>query len=145
MPPLTRQQVHQFLTTGARLMKLATLAPEGGPYVVPVWYEYDGEAFWVTGRTRSRWVAHIQSDPRVSACIDSEEADHRRVQVQGTAEVVDTNWHGDWLALAVRYAGEEAGPRYYEATKHIPRARVRIVPHQVTTWTGPGWHPRYTE
>ena len=145
MPSLTKQQIDMFLTTGAHLMELATLTPEGWPYVIPVRYEYDGEAFYISGRTKARWVAHIQNDPRVSVCIDSEDAAHTRVQVQGSAEVVDIRWFGDWLAKAIRYAGEEAGRRYHAETKHIPRARVRLTPHKVTTWTGPGWHPRYTE
>ena len=145
MPGLNKKQINEFLTTGAHLMRLATLTPEGWPYVAPVWYEYDGEAFYVSGRTKSRWVAHIQNDPRVSACIESEEAVHTRVQVEGKAEVVDMRWFGDWLVKAIRYSGVEAGRRYYEETKHIPRARVRIIPRKLTTWTGPGWHPRYTE
>ena len=49
MPGLTRQQLHDFLTSGRRLLKLATLTEDGSPYVVPLWYDYDGEAFSVAG------------------------------------------------------------------------------------------------
>ena len=50
MPQLTKQQLNDFLTGGAHLMKLATLTSEGWPYVAPIWYDYDGEAFYVAGR-----------------------------------------------------------------------------------------------
>ena len=30
-------------------MKLATLTPDGWPYLVPVWYDYDGEDFLLAG------------------------------------------------------------------------------------------------
>ena len=80
----------------------------------------------------------------MSACIDTWEAPYTRVLVKGTAKVVDMGWLGDWEAWAVRYLGQEAGHRYYEETKHTPRALVRITAVQVTSWTGPGWHPRYT-
>ena len=144
MPSLTDGQLREFLTTGRHLMKLATLTPEGWPAVNPVWYRYDGEAFLVAGRTKAQWVANIQSDPRVSACIDTCEAPYTRVLVEGTAEVADAGWLGDWRAWSVRYLGEETGGRYYEETRHIARALVRITPRKITTWAGPGWHPRYT-
>ena len=82
MPRLTNQQLNDFLTSGAHLMKLATLTSEGYPYVAPIWYDYDGEAFYVAGRRTANWVAHIRDDERVSCCIDTCEAPytpcHRR-------------------------------------------------------------------
>ena len=145
MPRLTNQQLNDFLTSGAHLMKLATLTPEGWPYVAPVWYDYDGEAFYVAGRRTANWVAHIRDDERVSACIDTCDAPYTRVIVEGTAEIVDGAWMGDWKHWAVRYRGEEEGTAYYEETKHMPRAYIRIMPRKITTWAGPGWHPRYQE
>ena len=145
MPRLTNEQMNDFLTGGAHLMKLATLTPEGWPYVAPVWYDYDGEAFYVAGRRTANWVAHIRDDERVSACIDTCDAPYVRVIVEGTAEIVDPAWMGDWKHWAVRYRGEEEGTQYYEETKHMPRAYIRITPRKITTWAGPGWHPRYQE
>ena len=145
MPRMTKRQVNDFLTGGRHLMKLATLTPEGWPYVTPVWYHYDGEAFLVAGRTKSAWVDFIRRDSRVSACVDTCDAPYTRVLVEGSAEIVDGSWTGNWESWAIRYSGKEAGHRYYEETRHMPRALVRITPRKTTTWTGPGWHPRYLE
>lgn len=145
MPELNKQQFEAFLTSGSHLMKLATLTAEGYPYVNPVWYHYEGEAFYIAGRRRAAWVANIRSDGRVSFCIDTCEAPYTRVIVEGTAEIVDDAWLGEWRHWAVRYLGEELGGQYYEDTKHMPRAYIRITPHKTTTWAGPGWHPRYEE
>ncbi len=145
MPQLNKRQMHDFLTTGANLMKLGTLTSEGWPYVTPIWYDYDGEAFYVAGRRTAAWVAHIRNDERVSFCIDTCDAPYIRVVVEGTAEIVDAAWMGDWKHWAVRYRGEEEGTQYYEETKHMPRAYIRISPRKITTWAGPGWHPRYQE
>ena len=145
MPPLTKAQLHEFLTTGRHIMKLATLTPEGWPYVVPVWYDYDGAAFTVAGRGKARWVANIAQDPRVSACIDTCDAPYTRVLVEGTAEIVDAEWLPQSPDRAIRYLGEDAGRRYFEEMRHVPRALVRITPRAFTTWAGGGWHPRYLE
>ena len=145
MPPLNAQGLREFLTGGPHLMKLATLTPEGWACVNPVWYHYEEEVFLVAGRRKARWVANIRNDSQVSACIDTTESSHTRVLVEATAEIADMAWLGDWEAWAVRYLGQEAGHRYYEQTKHIPRALVRITPRSIVTWSGPGWHPRYRE
>ena len=145
MPSLDNTQLEEFLITGRHVMKLATLDPEGWPYVVPIWYHYEDGVFLMAGRTKSQWVEHIRNDGRVSACIDSDEPVHRRAQVKGTAEIVDDQWVGDWSSWSIRYSGEEEGRKYYEETKHMPRVLVRITPSKITTWAGPGWHPRYTE
>ena len=49
MPPLTKDGLAEFLTNQPHLMKLATLTSESWPYVVPVWYDYNGESFTVAG------------------------------------------------------------------------------------------------
>ncbi|ETW97431.1 MAG: hypothetical protein ETSY1_22645 [Candidatus Entotheonella factor] len=143
MPPLKPDELHAFLTTGRHILKLATLTPDGWPYIVPVWYIYDGSAFTILARPKNRWVAYIEADPRVSLCIDTVEAPYTRVLVKGRAEIVDPQWIGPWQDLAVRYLGAEAGQAYYEETKMMPRVNIRIAPQEVTTWGGGGWHPRY--
>ena len=55
MPSLSKTQLDEFLTDQPHIMKLATLTPEGWPYVNPLWYEYDGEVFHVAGRGKARW------------------------------------------------------------------------------------------
>ena len=144
MPPLDKTQLEEFLTSGSHLMKLATITPEGWPSINPVWYHYDGEAFLVAGRTKAAWVGNIQQNSKVSACIDTCEAPYTRVLVEATAVVEDMGWLGDWRSWSVRYLGEEAGNGYYERTRHMPRALVKITPNKIITWAGSEWHPRYT-
>ena len=145
MPRMTKDQMDEFLKGSSHLMKLATLRPNGAPYVNPVWYDYNGEAFHVAGRRKATWVANITEDSRVSFCIDTSEPPYKRVIVEGSAVIEDGAWLGDWEHWAVRYLGREAGHRYYEDTKATPRALIRITPETITTWAGPGWHPRYEE
>lgn len=145
MPPLTNNQLNEFLTDQPRIMKLATLTPEGWPYVVPVWYDYDGEAFTVAGRTKAQWVANIRENHRVSVCIDTYQAPYTRVLMKAGAEIIDPAWMPVSPDRTIRYIGEEAGRAYFEETRDQPRALVRIVPQETQTWTGGGWHPRYAE
>ena len=147
MPELTRVQVNEFLATPV-IARLATVQPDGAPYVVPVWQHWDGEAMYVIPRGRSRFVEHIRAEPRVAvSCADDVGAAHRRVLIEGRAEIVEgpVPMAGRTLdiarEMAERYGGE-AGLRYLEGTMDKPRYLLRIVPDTLTTWEG-GWHPRY--
>ena len=107
--------------------RIATITPEGWPYVAAVWYEFerDRHAFLVVGRERAQWIAHIRVNPRVAFHV----ADDLHAQ------------HTD-PRLSRRYLGSD-GPRYAEHTIQRPRVLVRLEPVRWTTWTGREWHPRY--
>ena len=147
MPQLTLKQVNEFLATPV-IARLATVKPDGGPYVVPVWQHWDGEAMYVIPRRGSRFVDHLRSNSRVAvSCADDVGAGHRRVLIEGKAEIVEgpvlmTGWMLDIAReMAERYGGD-AGLRYLDGTIHKPRYLLRIVTDTMTTWEG-GWHRRY--
>jgi PPOX class probable F420-dependent enzyme len=133
--------------------RIATVTRDGWPYVTPVWYEFDPETrtFFVVGRERAAWVAHIRDNPRVAFHVaDDVHAQHTRVLVQATAEIVEGPTAPAASPrllelthrLSVRYLGPD-GPRYAERTLARPRVLVRITPTRWATWTGGEWHPRY--
>ena len=133
MPQLTREQVDEFLATPV-VARLATVKADGAPYVVPVWQHWDGEAMYVIPRGRSRFVEHLRAEPRVAvSCADDAGAGHRRVLIEGRAEIVEgpVPMAGRTLdiarEMAARYGGE-AGLRYLDGTMDKPRYLLRIVP-----------------
>ena len=137
--------MEKFLTTGAKILKLGTITEDAYPYVNPLWYSYENELFFVAGRSKAVWVNHIKGNTKTSLCIDTDIAPYTRVIAETDAEILDPEWTGDWEHWAHRYLGEEEGHQYYEDTKHMPRVLVQLTPRKLTTWAGPGWHPRYQE
>lgn len=128
------------------IARLGCLDERGWPYVVPVWQEWDGEAFWVIPREKSAWARHLAGDPRCAITVDEEGA-QRKVVAQCSAELVERpNLGGQWVAIAermsVRYLGEK-GPRYLEPTMDKPRWLFRLVPETLQTWQGQDWARRY--
>ena len=88
MPELTSEQVRDFLATPV-IARPATVKPDGAPYIVPVWQYWDGEAMYVIPRGRSGFVDHLRVEPRVAvSCADDVAAGHRRVLIEGRAEIV---------------------------------------------------------
>ena len=147
MPKLTPEQVAALLATPI-IARLATVKPDGSPYVVPVWQHWDGEAMYIVPRARSRFVEYLRNEPRVAvSCADDVNASHSRVLIEGTAEIVvgPVLMEGRMLEIAREMAeryGGEGGLRYLDGTMDKPRYLVRVTPTRMTTWSG-GWHARY--
>ncbi len=149
------EELERFLG-GSALARLACLKPDGSPYVVPVWYQWDGEAVWFVGRQRSSWCAYIQNDGRVSVVIDSEHTPPDesgrstqipKVMMEGIAEIIEEpNVGGAWVQVAeemsYRYLGPN-GPEYLTGTINQPRWLIKMTPTRMKTWQGVGWARSY--
>lgn len=147
MPGLTPEQVDELLA-GPIIARLATVKPDGAPYVVPVWEYWEDGAMYVIPREKSRFMEYVKNEPRVAvSCADDVDPDHPRVLIEGVAEIVEgpVKMAGRTLEIAremvVRYAGEP-GLAYLESTIDNPRYLLKITPEKMTTWVK-GWHPRY--
>jgi nitroimidazol reductase NimA-like FMN-containing flavoprotein (pyridoxamine 5'-phosphate oxidase superfamily) len=147
MPQLTENEILTLLQ-GPIIARLATVTERGTPYMAPVWQTWDEGAMYIIPRAGARFVAHIEANPAVAvSCADDVNPDHRRILIEGQAEIVDgpALMSGDTLAIATematRYGGQD-GLEYLNASLHKPRYRIRIVPSTITSWRG-AWHPRY--
>jgi len=152
MPAMNKQQIDDFLRE-SQVSRIATIADDGAPYVVPVVYEWDGQHMFIVARKRAAWVKHLRREPRVSVLVDEAPIPQRKVMIQGVAEIVGT----DWIAIARRivgkYLGSAVSDKYLGGTRDQPRWVIKVTPTNITTWHNPpqyadskeAWHPRYYE
>jgi nitroimidazol reductase NimA-like FMN-containing flavoprotein (pyridoxamine 5'-phosphate oxidase superfamily) len=121
--------------------RLALLDEHGYPYIVPVWYEYDGEAFWILAQEHVRWVKLVQQDPRCALSVAEDVSPFRRAMAQGQLEIVEgppseNLWPDILRRNAIRYRGPEAGAGYVEQSRHLRRYVFRLRPERLTTFRG---------
>lgn len=152
---MDKEEMDEFLA-GDGLARLACVKPDGSPYVIPVWYQWDGESLWFVGRQRSAWCKYIENDGRVAVVIDREHSPPdetgKRVEIpkvfmEGEAEIVEQpNIGGQWVKVAeemsYRYLGPN-GPTYLTSTLRQPRWLIKMTPSRIKTWQGVGWAPKY--
>jgi PPOX class probable F420-dependent enzyme len=140
---LTTEELNEFLYQ-PYLARLATVQEDGSPYIVPVWHDYDGRSLHIVARAKSAYVEHIRREPRVAVSI----VEGAQVLIQGRAEIVEGPvTGGQWVDIAYRMARKYGGPGgadYIDSTLDRPRWLIRITPDKIVSWTGEGWHPRYT-
>ena len=133
---LSSEEMRSFLQ-GPWAASLACIRPDGAPHVIPVWHEWDGEAFYVAAWSGSRWADYLLENPRVSLTIDEPWLPLRRVSAQGIASLMQ---EGDLAGgvtailnrLSHRYLGQPLNP----ALAARPWRAFRIQPEHLRGWRG---------
>src|SRR5262245_33441196 len=115
------------LLTEPQVAAIATVSPDGGPQITPVWIDTDGEV--VRFNTAKGRVKHknIVRNPRVAVLVVDKENPYRWVEVRGTAEIVEEGADDHIDALAKKYLGADSYPF---RNPEEQRVTVRVVPQQ---------------
>ncbi len=73
MQSMTTEEYKQFIMTGTRTGKLATVRGNGRSHVAPIWFDLDDDdtLVFMTWHTSVK-AKNIRRDPRVSICVDEE-------------------------------------------------------------------------
>jgi nitroimidazol reductase NimA-like FMN-containing flavoprotein (pyridoxamine 5'-phosphate oxidase superfamily) len=53
-----------------KILRLATIDSEKNPHIIPVWYEFKDNKFYVGTNTRTKKAKNIMNNPKVSFCVD---------------------------------------------------------------------------
>lgn len=141
--PIQPRELDAFLDQGL-IATFSYIAEDGYPASVPLWYDWDGQAFWLAPRPGAEWAEHARRNPRASLAVSESTPPLRRVLVRGSVERVDdpdgTLWRRLAGRLARRYAGLDAARHL--AGSQIDRQTLRLPPERVITWRGLLSHPR---
>ncbi|MEU5838847.1 PPOX class F420-dependent oxidoreductase [Streptomyces diacarni] len=135
MQQMTEAQWRDFVLTGTRTGKLATVRKDGRPHVTPVWFLLDdeGRLLFTTG-SDSLKSASLHRDPRFALCVDDQEPPFSFVMLECVVEefVEDLDLLRDWATrIGGRYMGREqaaafgernAVPGEYLVRAHVARA-----------------------
>ena len=151
MAELTARGLDRFLKGSDLIAALASVDGQGCPYIVPVWYEWDGTYLWVISKPRANYIRHLQRDSRLAVCIATRKLPYVRVLMQGRGRLIDTE--KDWLPMgrrmAKRYLGKTKGYAYIDKTKNWKRVYLRIKPTRIISWdggaSGHAWGKKYVQ
>lgn len=124
---------------------IAAVRTDGQPHLVPTWFTWDGQAFWIFSKPNSVKVRALRDEPRCMVAAGEPLDDFDVQLVEGRAELVDSPpdtvraAHARKYARALRRAGiawEDYWATYGQA--------VRIQPGRFLPWHGRGqrWQPR---
>ena len=151
MATLDKERLDEFLQKSKIIATFATLDGKQRPYMVPVWYEWDGTSIWIISKPRAEYVKNLKKHPWAGISIATSTLPYVRVYMQGRARLIETD--KDWLPMgfrmAERYLGRKEGRSYIEKTKDWKRVYIRLKPTRIVSWdggaTGHAWGNKYIQ
>jgi len=132
---LTDEEIEAFLDSRPGWAMLSTIDSGGFPHTVPLGYFRLGHDIVMGVRDRTRKVANIEADPKVSVMLEdgSSMADIRGVLLQGHARIVRAP--ADRLALAREGARMRGVPESEWPTEARPGVvYIRVTPARTVSW-----------
>jgi DNA-binding IclR family transcriptional regulator len=136
--PIEPQELNAFLQQ-ALVASLSYLSDDGYPASVPLWYDWDGHAFWLVPSPAAEWAEYVRRNPRVSLSVSESTPPLRRVLARGPIVVADDPDSSQWRSvegrLAARYARLDPA-RLLEGRTGQSRMLLRLVPQQLIAWRG---------
>lgn len=129
MKKMTKAEAYEFLATGTRTGKLATVRADGRPHVAPIWFVLDGEDLIFNTWHESVKGKNLQRDGRVALTVDEEASPYAFVLVEGTVEITDDDLEESkkWATrIGGRYMGEERAEEFGERNGVPGELLVRI-------------------
>jgi nitroimidazol reductase NimA-like FMN-containing flavoprotein (pyridoxamine 5'-phosphate oxidase superfamily) len=136
--PIEPRELDRFLEQ-ALVASLSYLSDDGYPASVPLWYDWDGHAFWLVPSPAAEWAEYVRRNPRVSLSISESTPPLRRVLGRGPIVAVDDPDASQWRSvegrMAARYARLDPA-RLLEVRAGQSRTLLRLVPQQLIAWRG---------
>ncbi|HKE10200.1 MAG TPA: PPOX class F420-dependent oxidoreductase [Myxococcota bacterium] len=109
---------------------LATLMPDGGPQVTPVWCDFDGTHVLINSAKGRRKDKNMRREPRVALSIQDPENPYRYLEVRGrVVSISEEGADAQIDRLAKRYMGVD---RYPLRKPGEVRVIYRILPEAVS-------------
>ena len=122
------------------LARVATIDESGEPHVVPAWYWWDGESFWIGAQATDQKVANARRRGRAGIEIDADIRRKRGLYALGPTRIIDG---ADGRREYIRITTEQV-PRYQPGKPPIETARsysekgqpvvIQITPDRVISW-----------
>lgn len=132
---LTDEEVEGFLDSRPGWAMLSTVGGDGFPHTVPLGYFRLGRDIVMGVRDRTRKVANVEADPKVSVMLEdgSSMADIRGVMIQGHALIV--RQPDARLQLAREGARARGVPETDWPTEPRPGVvYIRVTPIRTVSW-----------
>jgi len=133
--PWAADAIERHLQTAVLPIRLASIAADGAPVVLSLWYLYEDGAIWCATQRTARLIARLQREPRCGFEIAADTIPYRGIR--GRARATIDGQRGAILLsrLITRYLG---GTDSALASRLLARAEhevaIRLDPMRVSTW-----------
>lgn len=134
MAEITPDQSGHFLTL-PNIAHFITLRADGSPHVVPLWYEFAEDRFFVFTKATSVKMQNLRRNPQCTLSIASAIQPYSYVVASGTAKIENSDVIERAVSIASRYEGSPGGAKYIQNVQtRFVIALVMMVPTRMVGW-----------
>jgi PPOX class probable F420-dependent enzyme len=129
MKKMSKAEAYEFLASGTRTGKLATVRDDGRPHVAPIWFVLDGDDLIFNTWHESVKGKNLVRDGRIALTVDEEVAPYAFVLVEGTVEVTEDDPAESlkWATrIGARYMGHDQAEAFGQRNSVPGELLVRI-------------------
>lgn len=125
---LLRDPISQELLQSKIPARLAYLARDGTPRVVPIWFHWNTHEFVMASPPKAPKLRALAKNPKVALTIDDNAFPHKVLLVRGTASMEDVaGVVPEYVLAAERYFGPKQGKAWINQLKTMVPGMVRIT------------------
>ena len=108
--------------------RLAYIATDGTPRVIPIWFHWNGKDIVMGTPPKAPKLKALAKNPRVSLTIDGNDFPHKVLLIRGSARLEPVEGVVPEYALAAdRYFGPEQGPAWVAGLAKMVSSMVRVT------------------
>lgn len=134
MKEMSKAEAYEFLATGTRTGKLATVRADGRPHVAPIWFVLDGEDLIFNTWHTSVKGKNLARDGRIALTVDEAVPPYAFVIVEGIVEITDDDLAESkkWATrIGARYMGADQAEAFGERNGVPGELLVRIKVNKI--------------
>jgi len=108
--------------------RLAYIATDGTPRVIPIWFHWNGRELIMATPPKAPKLKALAKNPKVSLTIDDNTFPHKVLLIRGTARLEPVGGIvPEYAAAADRYFGPEQGKAWVQNLRSMISSMVRIT------------------
>lgn len=133
--PWSADTIERYLCTAVLPVRLASIAADGSPGVLSLWYLYEEGAIWCATQRTARIVARLEREPRCGFEIAADSIPYRGVRGRARA-TIDVHRGATLLPrLLNRYLGGTDSPlAVWLLARAGNEVAIRLDHLRVSTW-----------
>jgi len=125
---LLQQPASQELLQSKIPARLAYVATDGTPRVVPIWFHWNGRELVLASPPKAPKLKCLAKNPKVAITIDDNTFPHKVLLVRGTAQMETVQGVvPEYVMAAERYFGSEQGKAWVGQLASMIQEMVRIA------------------
>ncbi|MDZ4721195.1 MAG: PPOX class F420-dependent oxidoreductase [Roseiflexaceae bacterium] len=121
------------LLESTALASVATIGPNGGPQVNPVWFGWDGTYLRFSQTKTRQKFQNVQRDPRIAVSIVDPANPYRYLEIRGRVVKIEEDPTLDFInSMAKKYMGQDVYPWHQPGDERV----VVVIEPERTTQMG---------